>query len=387
MGRSRQSGGRSSGERLSRDWIGGYRPRLRTAAKPPAVWAGVDEPQLAPYLAPTLEQEMLALAAARSGPSAGVIFGFAGRDVGGPFVVAVRVVPFAEVEPLEGGVRVPRPSWWELSRTWQEEFPDLEPVGWFRIQPGLGTVLGSYDRFTAYQRFADPLQFTWVLDPQRGRQALYAWEGAELVALPGYWRCTEAPQIPPRAVVRERRPAPAIRRAGVLGSLAALKPWFLAAAGAAALYLLLPFAPGSIPSRLRPAPTAPEAPASTAPDLAPGGQGGAGSGPILPLGAAEDPPGSPVPAEQGASSWAVPASPGPETGLSGDLSEPGPASSIAYISYQVGRGETLWSISLRLLGDPTRYQELAALNGITDPNQLEVGQILRIPIDLEGALK
>ncbi len=196
MGRRRQTGGRSSGERPPRDGLGGHRPRLRAAAKPPAVWAGVDRPQPAPYLAPTLEQEMLTLAEARRGDGAGVIFGYAGRDETGPFVVAVRVVPFAQVEPLEGGVRVPRPSWWALHQAWQAEFPDLEPVGWFRIQPGRGTALGSYDRFTAYQRFADPLQFTWVLDPQRGRQAFYVWEGSDLVPLPGYWRCTQPPQVP-----------------------------------------------------------------------------------------------------------------------------------------------------------------------------------------------
>src|SRR5690606_10678986 len=206
MGRRRQTGGRSSGERPPRDGLGGHRPRLRAAAKPPAVWAGVDRPQPAPYLAPTLEQEMLTLAEARRGDGAGVIFGYAGRDETGPFVVAVRVVPFAQVEPLEGGVRVPRPSWWALHQAWQAEFPDLEPVGWFRIQPGRGTALGSYDRFTAYQRFADPLQFTWVLDPQRGRQAFYVWEGSDLVPLPGYWPCTQPPQVPPRPVARTRHP-------------------------------------------------------------------------------------------------------------------------------------------------------------------------------------
>jgi len=60
---------------------------------------------------------------------------------------------------------------------------------------------------------------------------------------------------------------------------------------------------------------------------------------------------------------------------------------VFYISYRVGPGETLWSISLRLLGDGSRYQELAALNGIDDPHRLEVGQVLRIPIDLGGSSK
>lgn len=371
MGRRRQTGGRSSGERPPRDGLGGHRPRLRAAAKPPAVWAGVDRPQPAPYLAPTLEQEMLTLAEARQGDGAGVIFGYAGRDETGPFVVAVRVVPFAQVEPLEGGVRVPRPSWWALHQAWQAEFPDLEPVGWFRIQPGRGTALGSYDRFTAYQRFADPLQFTWVLDPQRGRQAFYVWEGSDLVPLPGYWRCTQPPQVPPRPVARTRHPTPVFRRAGVLSRLGRLKPWVLAAAGAAALYLLLPSVPAFFPSR--PHPSAPEAPPPAAGAPAAGEGGGAG---VVPLSVGGPEP--PVPAPPGE---AVP------WGEAGSGADRDAAGEVFYISYRVGPGETLWSISLRLLGDGSRYQELAALNGIDDPHRLEVGQVLRIPIDLGGSSK
>lgn len=388
MDRPRHDGSRPYGERPTRDWLGGYRLRLRATSKPRAVWAGLDKPRPAPYLAPTLEQEMVDLAGARPGPQAGVIFGYAGRDAAGPFVVAVRVLPFSQVEPLEGGVRVPRPSWWELSLKWQQELPELEPVGWFRIQPGQGTQLGSYDRFTAYQRFADPLQFSWVLDPERGRQALYAWEGSELVALPGYWRCTEPPVIPPRVTLKQRPAAATARRVGVLATLAALKPWLVAAAGATALYLLLPFAPGSLTSRLRPAPAAPEvfptSPAGEHQAASPIVAGGATGAALLDAGGEQD-----AWAAQAGGQARSPAPPAPadQPSLREGSGSGAPSSNVAYISYQVGRGETLWSISLRLLGDPTRYREIAALNGITDPSRLQAGQILIIPIDLEGALK
>src|SRR5690606_5660753 len=144
------------------------------------------------------EEELLDITESHPGDVAGVVFGYAGRDATGPYVVALRALPFPQVEPLEGGLRVPRQSWWALSRQWQEELPELEPVGWCRIQPGRRTSLGRYARFAAYQRFADPLQFSWVLDPEAGRQALYRWAGSDLVAVPGYWRCAESPQVPRR---------------------------------------------------------------------------------------------------------------------------------------------------------------------------------------------
>jgi LysM repeat protein len=56
---------------------------------------------------------------------------------------------------------------------------------------------------------------------------------------------------------------------------------------------------------------------------------------------------------------------------------------IDYVSedksiYVVQRGESLWSIARRLLGDGRRYLELAALNGITAPYTIYAGQVLQI---------
>lgn len=48
-------------------------------------------------------------------------------------------------------------------------------------------------------------------------------------------------------------------------------------------------------------------------------------------------------------------------------------------TYTVKRGDTLGSIAARLLGKSSRYKEIAALNGIRDPNRISVGQVLKLP--------
>jgi murein DD-endopeptidase MepM/ murein hydrolase activator NlpD len=50
-------------------------------------------------------------------------------------------------------------------------------------------------------------------------------------------------------------------------------------------------------------------------------------------------------------------------------------------------GDTLWAIAYRHLGDGQRWPELHALNRdqLPDPNQLAVGQVLRLPGDLPAA--
>jgi len=48
-------------------------------------------------------------------------------------------------------------------------------------------------------------------------------------------------------------------------------------------------------------------------------------------------------------------------------------------TYTVVSGDTLWAIAKRQLNDGSRYKEIATLNDIQDPNQLRVGQVLRLP--------
>ncbi|HEB59788.1 MAG TPA: LysM domain-containing protein [Gammaproteobacteria bacterium] len=52
--------------------------------------------------------------------------------------------------------------------------------------------------------------------------------------------------------------------------------------------------------------------------------------------------------------------------------------------YTVRAGDTLGRIAVRLLGDATRWREIAGLNALADPDALRVGQVLEIP-DAEPA--
>ena len=47
--------------------------------------------------------------------------------------------------------------------------------------------------------------------------------------------------------------------------------------------------------------------------------------------------------------------------------------------YVVRKGDTLWAIARRFLGDGRRYREIAAANSVRNPNLIFPGQKLRIP--------
>lgn len=47
-------------------------------------------------------------------------------------------------------------------------------------------------------------------------------------------------------------------------------------------------------------------------------------------------------------------------------------------TYTVKKGDTLWNIAKKELGDGTRYKEIAKLNNIANPNKIYPGQILKL---------
>lgn len=60
----------------------------------------------------------------------------------------------------------------------------------------------------------------------------------------------------------------------------------------------------------------------------------------------------------------------------------------ARMKYVVNKGESLWNLAERFLGDGKRYKEIKKASGITS-DTLQIGQVLTIPEDktaLEKAL-
>ncbi len=57
-------------------------------------------------------------------------------------------------------------------------------------------------------------------------------------------------------------------------------------------------------------------------------------------------------------------------------------SSKQVTSYLVKKGDTLWDLADKKLGDGSRWREIAKLNGVADPRKLQIGAKLKMP---EGA--
>lgn len=55
-----------------------------------------------------------------------------------------------------------------------------------------------------------------------------------------------------------------------------------------------------------------------------------------------------------------------------------PSSKTPAKSHTVKAGETLWAICQKELGNGSKYQEIAKLNGIKNPNSIRVGQVIKL---------
>jgi chemotaxis signal transduction protein len=71
----------------------------------------------------------------------------------------------------------------------------------------------------------------------------------------------------------------------------------------------------------------------------------------------------------------------PESPRSAAAAKPAPAAAQEGIVHVVVRGDTLWDISRKHLGNPYRYPELVRLSGIRNPNLIHPGDIVRIRIN------
>jgi nucleoid-associated protein YgaU len=62
-----------------------------------------------------------------------------------------------------------------------------------------------------------------------------------------------------------------------------------------------------------------------------------------------------------------------------------PTSNPQQTSYTVVSGDTLWAIAVKFYGDGSKFTQIASDNNISNPNSLQVGQVLTINNPTQGA--
>lgn len=354
-------------------------------------------PPPAPHAAP-------ARPAASGGPGAperaGLLAGRPCVDDRGPFILIEGVVPAPGVYDPDSGFPPSPAAWDELEAAMRRRFPAETVVGWFIVRPGRGAALTDRDRSAARRFFPEPWHITYVIDPVREKQALFHWSGGRLQPLPGFWVWDDGVPEVAVAAVSAADGAAAAGAGDSRGARGRFGPVLAAACLLLTAWLVLPL-PGSLSSlrhhvqnytreteqlqqelttlrsRHEALQRAVAALDEDPPD--PGGEPGQG-GPVDARSVLAAEPEAPASAQAPVDAGAALQAAGTGTGADG-APGPGPEAGpdAAPAGYVVRPGDTLWSISARLLGNPYDYVRVALENELTNPDLILPGWELRLP--------
>lgn len=321
-------------------------------------------------------------AAEADGRCQGLLLGSVSADANGPFVVIEDAVAVPAAADSDGDFLFAAWDLDELEEPVRARRPRLLVVGWFQARPGAGAALTPADRVASRRYFPEWWQLTYIIDPVRRRQALYCWQDGELRSLRGFWVCEHEDDV--SDVTWAADVAAAATAGAGPGAIRYRMVWpALVALILLALWAVVPV-PGSLAwLQRRVRDTAAEA-RQLQDELAVVQL----QHQLLLLAAADMPAAEALPTtaapatrtQAGASAAAPSVSSAPAaTDASAPPAGASGSGAAGTDGYVVRVGDTLWSISQRLLGDPYLYRLVAEQNEIDDPDYILPGWRIRLP--------
>ena len=284
-------------------------------------------------------------------------------------VIVHAAIAAQHTEASRGNVTFTHDTWAQINSEKDSKYPDLSMVGWYHSHPDFGVFLSSYDTFIHRNFFGARWQIAYVLDPVRGDEGCFVWEGEELIRVPDiklYMDMSAREQTQSEADSEvDGQPIPFTaaadqrRRSSRLGTG---EKWALGLVTVLiAMTLMLQIYTGGAIQQVRT-------------------ELGVGRSELsaLPLQLADmSPPTVPRP-DSSAPDLAAPAPPlQPEAQVK--ASDANNTEMLLCDRYQVLPGDTLSGISRQFYGTPEKVDLIAEINGFSRDTELQVGRILLIP--------
>lgn len=231
--------------------------------------------------------------------------------------------------------------WEEMLARVDREFPDLRIVGWYHSHPGFGIFLSEYDKFIQRNFFSAPGMVALVADSHSGEHGWFGWANGDqggddddIVLLDGPPSEPREPKAP--TVTTDAGRGISAGTAVLVGAVVAVAAF----AGGLAM-------------------------------------GGWGSQPQAPAVQDNAPPVEPVPGADD------PDDPGTRSDDGDAVAASDEATGRVVIDYRIRRGDSLWALAESFYGSGSAYGELVDANPRVDADSLDVGEVLRVPVDGE----
>lgn len=108
-------------------------------------------------------------------------------QTGLPFVWITQSLEAKHYENTQASFTYTHDSWEEITRERDQQYPDLDIVGWYHTHPDFGIFLSSHDLFIQHHFFAQPLQVAYVVDPIRQTRGFFQWRRETMVQVGGFF--------------------------------------------------------------------------------------------------------------------------------------------------------------------------------------------------------
>ena len=230
-------------------------------------------------------------------------------------------------------------AWEYIHQEKEQLYPELGIIGWYHTHPGYGVFLSSYDLFIQKNFFNLPYQIALVIDPRTDERGFFQWKNGDISKCDGFYIYGE--RIDPKQLkeaIREVKKQIQLLTEKVESIpivTSRLRDIALIGLAIGVIYLSIDrfilvrrmensfLKKTSTPEEFRVKP--------------PGGE---------------------------------------NIELIQPPSQPAEKERIHFVK----KGETLWDISKQYLGDGSRYNEIAKLNGISNTEMISEGQELKLPV-------
>lgn len=109
----------------------------------------------------------------------GVLVGAGYRDDRGPFVFVEANIRGRHSDSKAAQVTFTSETWNHIHNELDQNYPDLQILGWYHTHPGFGIFLSGMDLFIHENYFSGKHQLAFVYDPIGGDEGLFVWRNGK----------------------------------------------------------------------------------------------------------------------------------------------------------------------------------------------------------------
>ena len=140
-----------------------------------------------------------------------ILLGEYSRELGKTHVIISRYIEAKYTDASASTLTFTHETWDYVHSQHEKHYPDMKIIGWQHTHPNYGIFLSNYDMFIQENFFNLPFQIAYVIDPIQNLRGFFQWKNGRVEKLKGYYVYDDVgkPVKIEQIKVKKDQPAPA----------------------------------------------------------------------------------------------------------------------------------------------------------------------------------